>query len=116
MPTWSLGRVVLVGDACQCVSLLAGQGASLAMAGAYVLAERLAKAGSDVPGALARYERRIRPSIVKKQAAGRRLARWFVPENDVQLTIRDVVTRMATWPIAWRLLRRMLAPESTIRS
>ena len=32
---WSQGRVVVVGDASQCVSLLAGQGASLAMAGAY---------------------------------------------------------------------------------
>ena len=41
MPSWSLGRVVLVGDACQCLSLLTAQGASMAMAGAYVLAEDL---------------------------------------------------------------------------
>jgi 2-polyprenyl-6-methoxyphenol hydroxylase-like FAD-dependent oxidoreductase len=33
-PRWSTRRVVLIGDACYCVSLLAGQGASLAMAGA----------------------------------------------------------------------------------
>ncbi|MBI3972875.1 MAG: FAD-dependent monooxygenase [Chloroflexi bacterium] len=38
MPRWSQGRVALVGDACQCVSLLAGQGASMTMAGAYTLA------------------------------------------------------------------------------
>jgi 2-polyprenyl-6-methoxyphenol hydroxylase-like FAD-dependent oxidoreductase len=39
---WSEGRVALVGDAAGCVSLLAGQGASLAVAGAAVLAAELA--------------------------------------------------------------------------
>src|SRR5262249_3670712 len=38
---WSRDRVVLVGDSCACVSLIAGQGASMAMAGAFVLAEQL---------------------------------------------------------------------------
>jgi 2-polyprenyl-6-methoxyphenol hydroxylase-like FAD-dependent oxidoreductase len=116
MPGWSVGRVVLVGDACQCVSLLAGQGASMATAGAYILAEELAKGGNDIPGALTRYEGKVRPSIEKRQKAGRRLARWFVPGNEVQLAIRDMVTRMAEWPIAWRLLKRVLAPEGIIRS
>jgi 2-polyprenyl-6-methoxyphenol hydroxylase-like FAD-dependent oxidoreductase len=54
VPGWTRGRVVLVGDACQAVSLLAGQGASLAVAGAYVLGEHLATADS-VESALARY-------------------------------------------------------------
>src|SRR4051812_653647 len=67
----------------------------------------------DVPGALARHERRVSPSIVKKQAAGRRLARWIVPENDVQMMMRDLVTRMAAWPIAWRALRRSLRRASS---
>ena len=48
MPRWSAGHVVLVGDACQAVSLLAGQGASLALAGARVLADELA-GDSDLP-------------------------------------------------------------------
>ena len=39
---WHRGRVALVGDACWCVSLLAGQGASLAVAGGVALAEVLA--------------------------------------------------------------------------
>jgi 2-polyprenyl-6-methoxyphenol hydroxylase-like FAD-dependent oxidoreductase len=46
LPTWSKGRVVLLGDAAYAVSLLAGQGASLGIAGAYVLADRLTQAGS----------------------------------------------------------------------
>ena len=40
MPTWHQGRVALVGDACDCPTLLSGQGASLAMGGAYLLAVR----------------------------------------------------------------------------
>ena len=46
MPAWSKGRVTLLGDAAYAVSLLAGQGASLAVAGGYVLAEHLARTAS----------------------------------------------------------------------
>jgi 2-polyprenyl-6-methoxyphenol hydroxylase-like FAD-dependent oxidoreductase len=116
LPQRSAGRVVLVGDACQCVSLLAGQGASMAMAGAYILAEELAAAGSDLAAALRRYEEKVKPAIEKKQRAGRRMAGWFVPANRVQLVINDLLTRMVEWPLAWRLLRRLMAPDSIIRS
>jgi 2-polyprenyl-6-methoxyphenol hydroxylase-like FAD-dependent oxidoreductase len=114
LPHWSVGRVVLIGDACQCVSLIAGQGASLAMAGAYVLAEELVRTGTDVADALRRYEERVKPSIVKKQKAGRQLAGWFVPESRFGQAIGDLLTRMTEWPIAWRLIKRQLAPESII--
>jgi len=114
LPRWSTGRVVFVGDACQCVSLLAGQGASMAMGGAYVLAQELSRAGRDVRGALHRYEERVKPTIEKKQRAGRRIAGWFVPHNRVQRAVNDLVTRMAGWPVAWRLIRGLLAPESVL--
>lgn len=112
MPRWSTGRVVLVGDACQCVSLLAGQGASMAVAGAYILAEELEGAGGDVQAALARYEQRVKPAIEHKQAAGRRVAGWFVPENSFRLAIRDLGLRMSLWPVAASIIRRRLAGES----
>ncbi len=38
---WHQGRIALVGDAAFCPSLLAGEGSSLAMAGAYLLAGEL---------------------------------------------------------------------------
>ena len=41
---WSRGRIALVGNAAFCVSLMAGQGAALAMTAAYVLAGELANA------------------------------------------------------------------------
>ena len=113
MPTWSTGRVVLVGDACQCVSPLAGQGASMALAAGYVLAEEL-DANGDVSRALTRYEERLKPTIERQQQAGRRMARWFVPEDEPHRIVRDLVTRMSTWPGVAGLLRRRMAAESML--
>lgn len=41
MPSWHRSREAMVGDACDCPTLLSGQGASLAMGGAYLLARAL---------------------------------------------------------------------------
>jgi 2-polyprenyl-6-methoxyphenol hydroxylase-like FAD-dependent oxidoreductase len=112
LPRWTNGRITLVGDACQCVSLLAGQGASLAMGGAYVLAEELA--AGDVDAALARYERRLRPAVERKQRAGRSIARWFVPGNQLMLALRDFTMRFTTWSLAAYLFRRKLATDSVL--
>jgi 2-polyprenyl-6-methoxyphenol hydroxylase-like FAD-dependent oxidoreductase len=57
MDCWSKGRVMLIGDAAACVSLLAGEGAGLAMTEAYVLAGELNRgAGDDYEAAYRRYE------------------------------------------------------------
>jgi 2-polyprenyl-6-methoxyphenol hydroxylase-like FAD-dependent oxidoreductase len=55
MDGWSKGRVALVGDAGYCASPLSGQGTSLAMVGAYVLAGELKAAGDDHAAAFAAY-------------------------------------------------------------
>ncbi|MEU4513666.1 FAD-dependent monooxygenase [Nonomuraea wenchangensis] len=65
MDRWSAGRVTLVGDAGYCASPLSGQGTSLAMVGAYVLAQEL---GAAPAGAFDRYERRMRPFVAANQA------------------------------------------------
>jgi 2-polyprenyl-6-methoxyphenol hydroxylase-like FAD-dependent oxidoreductase len=107
MPSWSVGRVALVGDACQCVSPLAGQGASLAVAGAYVLAEELAAARKgEIAGALARYESRLRPNVERTQRAGRRFAKWFIPDTRTRLRVRDAIMRVGTSSLASLVLRR----------
>ncbi|WP_345368036.1 FAD-dependent oxidoreductase [Saccharopolyspora cebuensis] len=78
LPAWHRGRAVLVGDACQAMSLLSGQGAGMALAGAAALADELRR---DVPvgTALARYERRLRPRVRELQAEARATAEEFVP-------------------------------------
>jgi 2-polyprenyl-6-methoxyphenol hydroxylase-like FAD-dependent oxidoreductase len=98
MPTWSQGRIVLLGDAAFCPSLLAGEGTSLAMTAAYVLAGELHRAGADVAAALARYERRLRPLMTRKQKAARRFARSFAPRSAFGLTVRNWVTKAMAIP------------------
>ncbi|MGW8761325.1 FAD-dependent monooxygenase [Streptomyces sp. NPDC055815] len=68
MDTWSRGRVTLLGDAGYCPSPLSGQGTSLALVGAHVLADCLARAHGDHRTAYARYERRMRPFVTLNQA------------------------------------------------
>src|SRR5262245_62202476 len=72
MPRWSQGRVVLVGDAAYCASPMSGQGTSLALIGAYVLAGELAAASGDCPRAFAEYESAMRHFIDANQALGLR--------------------------------------------
>ena len=67
VPTWRGDRIVLVGDAAHPVG--AGQGASMAIEDAVVLAQRLAD--GPVPAALAAYEQARRPRITKVLKAGR---------------------------------------------
>src|SRR5262245_4720238 len=72
MPRWSQDRVALVGDAAYCASPMSGQGTSLALIGAYVLAGELAAASDDDQVAFAEYESAMRPFIEANQALGLR--------------------------------------------
>ncbi|MFC8427376.1 FAD-dependent monooxygenase [Streptomyces sp. NPDC057253] len=67
MPRWSHGRVALVGDAAYAPSFLTGQGTSLALAGAYMLADALARY-RDHSLAFAAYERDLRAFVAMNQA------------------------------------------------
>ena len=87
MRTWWRGRVVLVGDAAWSVSLLAGYGSSLAVAGGDLLATMLEEQ-PDISTALHAWERSLRPLVARKQRLGRR-SRWlFLPRNRLSLVAR----------------------------
>lgn len=68
--SWSKGRVALAGDAGYCASPMSGQGSSLAMIGAYVLAGELAASGGDHVAAFAEYDRVMRPFVDVNQQLG----------------------------------------------
>ena len=105
LPAWHQGRVVLVGNAAHAASRVAGQGVSLAMASAFVLAEEL-QAGPDPRAAFARHEARLRPVVAERQAAGRRFARAFLAEAWPRQEARDFALRMAGHGWAEYLLER----------
>jgi 2-polyprenyl-6-methoxyphenol hydroxylase-like FAD-dependent oxidoreductase len=108
MPIWHRGRVVLVGDACGAVSLFAGHGASLAMTGAFVLAEEFA-AGPD--GAFERYQARMRPAVVHTQESGRRFVGWMAPSSSWRITVRDLAFRLSVLPVVRNLIRDSVTPD-----
>ncbi|TMR93540.1 FAD-dependent monooxygenase [Nonomuraea basaltis] len=110
MDSWSRGRVALLGDACQAVSLFAGHGASMAMAAAWVLADELTTGDGDLPAALTRYEERMRLTIVDVQAFGRRFIEWMAPSSRLRIAARDWMLRLASLPGADRLLLNSLTP------
>ncbi|HEY3895899.1 MAG TPA: FAD-dependent monooxygenase [Pseudonocardiaceae bacterium] len=112
IPQWSRRRVTLLGDACQAVSLLAGQGASLAVAGAYLLGEQLANARS-IDGALARYQQLWQPVIAEKQQVARRGAQWFLPSSSLQRRSRRIILNLAGLPGVDRVVATALAGKST---
>ncbi len=67
MDSWSRGRVVLLGDAGYCGSPMSGQGTSMAMVGAYVLAGELKAAEGDHNVAFAAYEKELREYVTQNQ-------------------------------------------------
>jgi 2-polyprenyl-6-methoxyphenol hydroxylase-like FAD-dependent oxidoreductase len=106
LPRWRRHRVGLVGDACQAVSVLAAQGASLAMAAAYLLAQELLRQHS-IEVALERYEALLKPAIEQQQAAGRRMARWSAPTTQWKLRLRNGIFALANQPGMSLLLKPM---------
>jgi 2-polyprenyl-6-methoxyphenol hydroxylase-like FAD-dependent oxidoreductase len=93
MPRWSSGRVGLVGDACGCLTLLAGQGSHMAMAGAYVLAQELARHRGDHAAGFAAYEAVLRDAVARKQREAQWLAKIFVPRENSWPWLRRLVIR-----------------------
>ncbi len=96
---WSKGRVTLAGDACQCVSLVAGQGSALAMAGAYVLAGELRSADGDFEKAFTNYQDIMIPEIRRKQKMATKFASSFVPKTKFGIWMRDKISNLMFLPL-----------------
>jgi 2-polyprenyl-6-methoxyphenol hydroxylase-like FAD-dependent oxidoreductase len=94
MPLWHTRRIALLGDACGCLTLIAGQGSHMAMAGAYVLARELEKSEGNPITAFVEYEKFMRPFIEKKQRDAVRNADTFVPRSRLQMLYRYPLLRL----------------------
>ncbi|WP_159927922.1 MULTISPECIES: FAD-dependent monooxygenase [Nocardia] len=110
MPSWSRGRVVLLGDAGYCGSPLTGQGTAMALVGAYVLAGELA-ARADNPGAcLARYEEVLRPFVTTAQQLPPGGLRAMTPKSRLGIragyTLSRLMMSKAMRPVMMRMLSK----------
>lgn len=116
MPRWHRGRICLLGDAAFAPSLLAGQGAALAIIASQVLAAELG-ATQSVEQAFAHYEARLRPFLARKQRAARSFASSFAPRTRLGLTLRNLASvtlnlpGLAAWSIGSILRDEIVVPE-----
>jgi 2-polyprenyl-6-methoxyphenol hydroxylase-like FAD-dependent oxidoreductase len=96
VPTWHNGSMVIIGDAAHAPSPTSGQGASMAIEDAVVLAKCLRDV-SDTPAALATYERLRRDRVERIVAQGARTGRNKSP-GPVGRALADVLL-----PIVFKL-------------
>lgn len=115
MPTWYKGRVALVGDACGCPTSLSGQGASMAMGGAYMLAKALHTL-PDHTSAFRQYEQLVRPYVEQRQKNARTLTKSFLPESSLRLIIQHMMIKFLLRDIFSGLLRQQFGTESLLAS
>jgi 2-polyprenyl-6-methoxyphenol hydroxylase-like FAD-dependent oxidoreductase len=112
MPSWTKGRVALVGDAAAAVSLLAGEGTGLAMVETYVLAGEIGQASGDYRRAFSEYEAYLRPFIEEKQKTAQRFASSFVPETELGIWARNQATKLMHIPgVAGLLLGKQVRDD-----
>src|SRR5699024_10118684 len=109
-PRWSRGRVVLAGDAAHAPSLLAGQGTSLAIAGAEALARSLRATGPYVEAGLAEYQRRWRPTARRVARPGRLSAPAFIRATTPRPGPQQRARRPVNLPVARTVLPASSSP------
>jgi 2-polyprenyl-6-methoxyphenol hydroxylase-like FAD-dependent oxidoreductase len=97
LPTWSAGRVTLLGDAASCVSLF-GEGSSTAIQGASTLADCIDASSRDVPAALTRYQMLHRPLTARAQRAVPVTSRLLVPASRAGIAFRNAALRLTGRP------------------
>jgi 2-polyprenyl-6-methoxyphenol hydroxylase-like FAD-dependent oxidoreductase len=95
MPTWAKGRVALVGDAAYATSFLSGQGTSVSLVGAYVLAGELSS-HTNHKDAFAAYEQKMRPFVEQNQALISEGGGFILPRTQEILDARNERLRNPT--------------------
>jgi 2-polyprenyl-6-methoxyphenol hydroxylase-like FAD-dependent oxidoreductase len=89
MPSWTKGRVALVGDAAYCASPAAGMGGSLAIIGAGALADAFAKNRGNFELAFQDYNKSFRPFIEDVQANAANNLDLLIPKTEEGILERN---------------------------
>ncbi|MEV7526597.1 FAD-dependent monooxygenase [Streptomyces sp. NPDC091371] len=88
VPSWSSGRIALLGDAA-CGATIGGMGTGTGIVAAYVLAGELSRSPEDHQGAFARYESLLRPYAQGCQKNGSRTGHFLAPASPLGLRLRN---------------------------
>lgn len=106
MPQWHKGRFCLIGDAAHCPTPASGTGASLAMAGAYVLARKIAKE-NDYKKAFISYEAHVRPYTEKAQKSALGPVRIISGSNELLYRLTNAFLRLLPTPVLTFILTKV---------
>lgn len=93
LPSWSTGRVALLGDAAFGPSPMSGQGTSLALIGGYLLANHIATV-ADLPAALTLWERGFRPNVELNQSLATDGMSTLLPDSRFGIFARNQTMRL----------------------
>jgi len=89
MPSWTKGRVALVGDAAYCASPAAGMGGSLAIIGATALADCFEKHNGNFESAFKEYNNGLRPFIEEVQKGAIEMLDKLLPKTEEEISWRN---------------------------
>jgi 2-polyprenyl-6-methoxyphenol hydroxylase-like FAD-dependent oxidoreductase len=112
MDSWSKARVTLVGDAGYSPGAAVGGGTSIAMVGAYVLAQELGQVGRDFQAGLRAYEARMRELASKARSSGSATMTTLIPRTQLQVRLMPTLLRLAT-RLPARLQQRVYELQAT---
>ena len=94
MPTWSKGRIALLGDASSCLTLIAGQGSHMAMGAAYVIARELERHNGEHEPAFSAYEAFLKPLVIARQDSAAAFSNTFIPSQNSRMWLRRIVIKL----------------------
>jgi salicylate hydroxylase len=89
LPSWTKGRVTLLGDSAHAMLPYLAQGACQSLEDAIVLAECLSRRSTDPVAALGDYEIRRRPRTTKVQSTARATSIFWLEKDPVQISARN---------------------------
>jgi 2-polyprenyl-6-methoxyphenol hydroxylase-like FAD-dependent oxidoreductase len=119
MTNWVTGRVALVGDAGYSPGPAVGGGTSLAMVGAYVLAQELARAGRDPQNGLLAYQDRMRQLVIRARRIGPSTMSTLIPRTALTVRFLPELLRLITHlpgPVQQRLFQLQATPAQALDS
>jgi len=104
LDSWHVGRCALVGDAGYCPSPLTGQGTTLAIMGAYILAGEMAKHPDDPNLAFKEYRRNFESFVKRSQVIpfGGLAPRMANPSSDWGVWLLRTLFCFVAWTGVWK--------------
>ncbi|HSX02496.1 MAG TPA: FAD-dependent monooxygenase [Candidatus Saccharimonadia bacterium] len=109
LPVWHQGRIALVGDAAYGPSPASGQGTSLALVGAYVLARELRAASGDYAAAFPAYQQAMATFVTQNQKIGRMAAGSLIEDSAGSIWVRNQLMRFpAVMRFMYQQIERMI--------